>query len=284
MPDALVSTQWLAERLGAPDIRVVDASYKMPGVTPTTAEDYAREHISGAIFFDINEIADSETSLPHMLPSAAKFSSRMRRLGLGDGNRIVLYATNGIAGAARVWWTLRVFGHLDVVVLDGGLKKWLAEGRPVDDLPPVPRERHFTARLNTLLVRDQAQVLRNIETKREQLVDARAADRFEGTAVEPWPGRRQGHIPGSLNLDHLSLVDPATGTVKPVAELEQLYRAAGVDLKRPIVTTCGSGITASVLALGLHLIGHRDVAVYDGSWAQWGLPDGPPVETGRANG
>jgi thiosulfate/3-mercaptopyruvate sulfurtransferase len=282
MSDALVSTEWLAARLGAPDIRVVDASYKMPGVTPTTPEDYAREHIPGAVFFDINEIADSETSLPHMLPSAVKFSARMRRLGLGDGNRIVLYDTGGIIGAARVWWTLRVFGHTDVAVLDGGLRKWLAEGRPVDDLPPLPRERHFTARLNTMMVRDRDQVLRNIETRREQLLDARAAGRFAGTAAEPWPGRRQGHIPGSRNLDHLSLVDPATGTVKPPAELAKLYRDAGIDPRQPVITTCGSGITASVLALGLHLIGDKDVAVYDGSWAEWGLPDGPAIETGPA--
>jgi thiosulfate/3-mercaptopyruvate sulfurtransferase len=282
MSDALVSTEWLAARLGAPDVRVVDASYKMPGVMPTTAEDYSRAHIPGAVFFDINEIADTETSLPHMLPSAAKFSSRMRGLGLGDGNRIVLYATNGIAGAARAWWTFCVFGHNDVSVLDGGLTAWLAEGRPVDDLPPAPRDRHFTARLNTMLVRDQSQILRNLETRREQVLDARTAGRFEGTAAEPWPGRRQGHIPGSRNLDHLRLIDPANGRMKPPADLETLFREAGIDLARPVVTSCGSGVTASVLALGLHLVGHRDVAVYDGSWAEWGLPDGPPIETGPA--
>jgi thiosulfate/3-mercaptopyruvate sulfurtransferase len=284
MSDALVSTEWLAARLDAPDIRIVDASFKMPGVMPTTAEDYAAAHIPGAVFFDIDEIADRETSLPHMLPSAVKFSSRMRRLGLGDGNRIVLYDTGGVMGAARVWWTFRVFGHQDVSVLDGGLKKWLAEGRPVDDLPPVPRDRHFTARLNTMLVRDKAQMLSNIETRREQVVDARAAGRFTGEAVEPRPGLRQGHIPGSRNVDHLSLIDPATGTVKTPAELKKLYEAAGLDLSKPIVATCGSGVTASVLALGLHLAGHRDTAVYDGSWAEWGLPDGPPIETGPAKG
>ncbi len=282
MSDPLVSTEWLASRLAAPDIRIVDASYKMPGVAPTTREDYDRAHIPGAVFFDINEIADSGTDLPHMLPSAEKFASGVRKLGLGDGNRIVLYDASGIMGAARVWWTFRVFGHQDVSVLDGGLKKWLAEGRPVDDLPPLPRERHFTARLNTLLVRDKAQMLANIESHREQVVDARAAGRFTGEAAEPWPGRRQGHIPGSRNLDHVSLIDPATGLVRSPAELRLLYRDAGLDLAKPIAATCGSGITASVLAFGLHLAGHPDAAVYDGSWAEWGLPDGPPIETGPA--
>ena len=284
MSDALVSTEWLAARLGAPDIRIVDASFKMPGVTPTAHEDYVQEHIPGAVFFDIDEIADTASPLPHMLPSAEKFASRMRRLGLGDGNRIVLYHAKGVglAGAARAWWMLRVFGHRDVSILDGGLPKWQAEGRPVDDLPPTPRERHFTARLNTLLVRDQDQILANIASRREQLLDARAPARFAGEAPELWPGRRLGHIPGSLNLDHVTLVDPATGTVKSPEALAQLFEAAGIDPKRPVVTSCGSGVTACVLALGLHLSGHKDVAVYDGSWAEWGLPDGPPIETGSA--
>jgi thiosulfate/3-mercaptopyruvate sulfurtransferase len=284
MSDALVSTDWLAARLGAPDIRIVDASFKMPGITPTAREDYVQEHIPGAVFFDIDEIADTASPLPHMLPSAEKFASRMRRLGLGDGNRIVLYHAKGVglAGAARAWWMLRVFGHRDVSILDGGLPKWQAEGRPVDDFPPTPRERHFTARLNTMLVRDKDQILANIGTRREQLLDARAAPRFAGDAPELWPGRRLGHIPGSLNLDHATLVDPATGTVKSPEILAQLFEAAGIDPKRPVVTSCGSGVTACVLALGLHLSGYKDVAVYDGSWAEWGLPDGPPIETGPA--
>jgi thiosulfate/3-mercaptopyruvate sulfurtransferase len=279
--DALVSTEWLAERLSAPDVRVVDASYKMPGVTPTARADYLREHIPGAVFFDIDEVADGASSLPHMLPSPEKFASRMRRLSLGDGNRLVLYDANGVAGAARAWWMFRVFGHKDVCVLDGGLRKWLAEGRPVDDLSPMPRERHFTARLNTLLVRDKDQILGNIETRREQVLDARAAGRFAGTVAEPWPGRRQGHIPGSRNLDHASLIDPRTGTFKPPQALAGLFAAAGVDPRQPVVTSCGSGITACVLALGLYLTGRHDVAVYDGSWAEWGLPENDlPIETG----
>ena len=283
MSDALVSTEWLAARLGAPDIRIADASFKMPGVKPSAREDYGLAHIPGAVFFDIDDIADSASPLPHMLPSPEKFASRLRKLGLGDGNRIVFYDANGVAGAARAWWMVRVFGHQDVSVLDGGLRKWQAAGRQVDDLPPMPRERHFTARLNSMLVRDKGQVLANTATRREQLLDARAAGRFAGEAAEPWPGRRQGHIPGSLNLDHASLVDPTTGTMKPPEQLAALFAAAGVDPKQPVVTSCGSGITACVLALGLHLAGRRDVAVYDGSWAEWGLPDGPPIETGSAN-
>jgi thiosulfate/3-mercaptopyruvate sulfurtransferase len=280
-PETLVSTEWLAQRLGAPDIRIVDASFKMPGVTPTAHEDYAAGHIPGAAFFDINEIADTTSPLPHMLPSPEKFASRVRKLGLGDGNRIVLYGSS-LNGPARVWWTFRAFGHQDVAILDGGFNKWRAEGRPVDDLPPPPRDRHFTARFNSLLVRDKGQMLANLERPQTQVVDARARGRFEGTAAEPRPGLRSGHIPGSLNLDHLELVDPATGTVKPAEEIAAAFTRAGVDLDRPVTTTCGSGVTASVLALGLHLIGHRDVAVYDGSWSEWGLPGDTPVETGPA--
>jgi thiosulfate/3-mercaptopyruvate sulfurtransferase len=282
MTDALVSTEWLAARLNAPDIRVVDASFKMPGVTPTVQEDYAREHIPSAVFFDIDEISDTASPLPHMLPGADKIASRLRKLGLGDGNRIVLYDANGFAGAARVWWTLRAFGHQDVSVLDGGLRKWKEEGRPLDDLPPMPRERHFTARLNTMMVRGQDQMVANIASRREQVIDARASGRFTGEAAEPRPGLRQGHIPGSLNLDHLKLVDPATGLFRRPDELAALFAEAGLDPKRPVATSCGSGITACVLALGLHLTGHKDVAVYDGSWAEWGLPDGPSRETGPA--
>jgi len=282
MTDALVSTEWLAARLTAPDIRVVDASFKMPGVTPTVREDYQREHVPGAVFFDIDEISDTSSPLPHMLPGADKFASRLRKLGLGDGNRIVLYDANGVAGAARVWWTLRAFGHQDVSVLDGGLRKWKEEGRSLDDMPPMPRERHFTARLNTMMVRSKDQVLANIASRREQVLDARAPGRFTGEAAEPRPGLRQGHIPGSLNLDHVRLVDPATGLFRRPEALAPLFAEAGIDPKQPVVTSCGSGITACVLALGLHLTGHKDVAVYDGSWAEWGLPDGPPIETGSA--
>jgi thiosulfate/3-mercaptopyruvate sulfurtransferase len=281
-PESLVSTDWLAGHLDAPDVRVVDGSFKMPGVTPTAQEDYRQRHIPGAVFFDIDEIADERSDLPHMLPAPEKFAARMRRLGLGDGNRIVVYDSVGLLSAGRVWWMLRLFGHRDVAILDGGLPKWLAEGRPVDDRPVMPRERHFTARVDSTLVRDIDQIRANLASRREQLVDARPAGRFEATSPEAWPGRRGGHIPGSRSLPLDRLTDPATRTMLPADRLRALFEDAGIDLEKPVVTTCGSGVTACGLAFALHLLGHRDVAVYDGSWAEWGLPGDTPVETGPA--
>jgi thiosulfate/3-mercaptopyruvate sulfurtransferase len=281
-PEALVSTAWLAAHLEAPDLRVVDGSFKLPGVTPTAAADHRERHIPGAVFFDIDEIADEGNALPHMLPSAEKFAARMRRLGIGDGHRVVVYDGTGLNSAGRVWWMLRIFGHDDVAILDGGLPKWLAEGRPVTDEPPMPRERHFTARLNTLLVRDKGQLVENLATRREQVLDARSKGRFEGTAAEPRAGLRSGHIPGSRNLPYEELVDPKTRTVLPGEALEQRVRAAGLERGKPVVTTCGSGVTACALAFGLHLIGWPDAAVYDGSWSEWGLPGEHPVATGPA--
>ena len=277
-PASLVSTAWLAERLASPDIRVVDATYYLPVQGKNARAEYEARHIPGAVFFDIDEIADTSVSLPHMLPSPEKFSARMRRLGLGDGNKIVIYDAHGMMSAARVWWTFRVFGHRDVAVLDGGLPKWIAEGRPVEDLPPVPRERHLTARFNNLMVRDKEQVRANIASKREQLVDARSAARFQGAEPEPWPGRRSGHVPGSFNLPYTDLLDPKTKTFLPADRIRARFESAGVDLKKPIVCSCGSGITACVLAFALHLIGDENVAVYDSSWSEWGLPGDTPVE------
>jgi thiosulfate/3-mercaptopyruvate sulfurtransferase len=277
-PESLVGTAWLAERLSSPDIRVVDATYYLPVQGRNARAEYDARHIPGAVFFDLDDIADTETPLPHMLPSPEKFSARVRKLGLGDGNKIVVYDAHGMMSAARVWWTFRVFGHADVAVLDGGLPKWIAEGRPVEDTPPQPRERHFTARFNNLMVRDKAQVRANIASRREQLVDARSVGRFRGTEPEPWPGRRSGHIPGSLNLPYTDLLDPETKTFLPADAIRARFQAAGVDLAKPVVCSCGSGVTAAVLAFALHLIGHRDVAVYDGSWAEWGLPGDTPIE------
>ncbi|MBV9521958.1 MAG: 3-mercaptopyruvate sulfurtransferase [Alphaproteobacteria bacterium] len=281
-PNALVSTEWLAAHLASPDIRIVDGSFKMPGVRPLAIEDYRERHIPGAVFFDINEIADDATPLPHMLPAPEKFSARVRKLGLGDGHRIIVYDSAGMMSAARIWWTFRAFGHGDIAILDGGLPKWLAEGRPVDDAVPAPRERHFTPHVNTMLVRDKQQMLENLASGREQVLDARAKARFEGAVEEPWPGRRRGRIPGSFNLPYDQLVDPARKTMLPAERLAELFDRAGIDRSRPVVTSCGSGVTACVLAFGLHLLGHRDVAVYDGSWAEWGLPGDTPVETGPA--
>jgi thiosulfate/3-mercaptopyruvate sulfurtransferase len=277
-PESLVSSAWLAQHLADPDLRVVDASYYLPMQNRSARAEYDKQHIPGAVFFDVDEIADTESPLPHMLPSPEKFTSRVRKLGLGDGNRIVVYDSQGLFSAARVWWSFRVFGHKDVAVLDGGLPKWLAEGRPVDDIPPQPRERHFTARFDHSQLRSKAQMLANIENKRGQVLDARSAGRFHAREPEVWPGRRSGHIPGSHNLPFTDLLNPADKTLLPAEQLMAKFRGTGIDLAKPVVVSCGSGMTAAVLALGLHLIGHRDVALYDGSWAEWGLPGDTPVE------
>ena len=278
-PESLVDTAWLAKHLGDPDLRVVDATYFLPSQGKNARAEFEARHIPGAVFFDIDEIADTSKPLPHMLPTPEKFASRMRKLGIGDGNRVVVYDAHGLMSATRAWWMLRIFGHDDVALLDGGLPKWLAEGHATEDGPPHPRERHFTARFDHSQVRDKAQLLANLKTKREQVLDARAAGRFTGREPELWPGRRSGHIPGSHNLPYTELLDPANKTLLPAERLAAKFRDAGIDLKRPVVTSCGSGVTATVLAFGLHLIGHRDVAVYDGSWAEWGLPGNTPVET-----
>jgi thiosulfate/3-mercaptopyruvate sulfurtransferase len=279
--DALVTTEWLARHLDAPDVRVVDGSWYLPAEKRNPKAEYAAQHIPGAVFFDIDEIADEASPLPHMLPSPEKFSSRVRKLGLGDGVRIVVYDGGSMMAAARVWWTFRVFGHEDIAVLDGGLGKWLSEGRPVDDEPVIPRERHFTARLNSLLVRDLEQMRANIDSRREQVVDARGAGRFAATEPEVRPGLRGGHIPGSVNLPYGTLLKPDR-TLAGDDAIREAFSSVGVDPARPIATTCGSGISASFLALALHTIGARKVAVYDGSWTEWGGRADTPVATGPA--
>jgi thiosulfate/3-mercaptopyruvate sulfurtransferase len=278
--DALVSTDWLAERLGAPDVKVADATWFLPPMGRDAKQEYREAHIPGAVYFDIDDIADNESPLPHMLPDAAKFSSRVRKLGLGDGVRIVLYDNNRYSASARAWWMFRVFGHGDTAVLDGGLAKWRAEGRSVDDAVVTPREAHFTARQNHLLVRDLEQMRANLVSRRELVIDARAAGRFAGSEPEPRAGLRRGHIPGSVCLPYLDLIRP-DGTLAPADELRRRFEAVGAKAgsdRQPIATTCGSGVTAGTLALALYEIGVPEVAVYDGSWTEWGGRADTPVE------
>lgn len=280
--EGLVSTEWLAEHQNDPDLRIVDGSYYLPHEGLNPRSEFETHHIPGAVFFDIDDISDSGSSLPHMLPDPVKFSSRARKLGLGDGIRFVIYDQRGIFSAPRVWWTFRYFGHHEVAVLDGGLPKWMDEGRPVEDGPAHADERHFSPRADSFILRDREQIERNLESGREQVLDARSAGRFVGTDPEPRDGLRSGHVPGSLNLPFGDLLDRSTQTLLSPAEMRDRFEAAGVDMKKPVITTCGSGITAAVLALGLFRAGHKDVALYDGSWAEWGLPGETPVETGEA--
>jgi thiosulfate/3-mercaptopyruvate sulfurtransferase len=276
----LTETDELARELDAPDLVIIDASWHMPAENRNAHEEYLAEHIPGAIFFDIDEIADTKSGLPHMLPPPEKFSSRMRSMGVGDGSRIVVYDSSGLFSAARVWWTFRVMGVDDVSVLNGGLPKWKLERRPLESGPPRSRTtRHFTARRNLDLVRDVSDIKALLKDKSAEIVDARAADRFAGEAPEPRPGLRSGHIPGSHNLPYAKLLNK-DGTLKAAPEIERLFEEAGVDLSKPVVASCGSGITASVLALGLAEIGHRRAAVYDGSWSEWGADQNLPIETG----
>ena len=279
-PDALVSTDWLAARLSAPDVRIVDGSFYLPAQKRDPKAEFVQQHIAGAVLFDIDEIADTSSSLPHMLPSPEKFSARVRKLGLGDGNKIVVYDTTPMTGAARVWWMFRAMGHKDVAVLDGGLPKWMSEGRPVTDDPTTPRDRHFTARLDNTLVRSIDDVKKLIDSKREQIVDARAAARFRGEAPEPRPGLRAGHMPGAFNLPHNELIDPKTGTMLPADKLASRIAASGIDPATKVTASCGSGITACVVGLALYLTGVPEAAIYDGSWTEWGGRADTPIVSG----
>ncbi len=278
-PQLLVSTDWLAAHLNAPDLRILDASWHMPAANRDARAEFEAAHIPGARFFDIDEIADTQSSLPHMAPPVEKFVARMRAMGIGDGHRVVVYNSSGIFSAPRVWWTFRLFGKTDVAVLDGGLPKWRAEGRPVEDGVPILRDRHFTARRDASLVRDVTQVAASAKLGDAQIVDARSRERFRGEVPEPRPGLRSGHIPGSKNLPYGELLNP-DGTMKDEAALRAAFEAAGVDVMGPVVTSCGSGISAAVLSLALERIGGRSHSLYDGSWAEWGAYCDLKVETG----
>jgi thiosulfate/3-mercaptopyruvate sulfurtransferase len=280
--DPLVSTDWLAAHLGDPKLKVIDASYKMPGVLPLPSEDYLGAHIPGAVFFNVNTIADPDDPRPHMYPTAEQFARDVSALGISSGDIVVAYDSGGWVAAPRAWWMFLSFGHSNVKVLDGGLRKWVSEGRPTHSGQVTPTAGKFQAKLDARFVRSKQQVLSNLDTHGEQMVDARPRPRFEGTVAEPWPGRRSGHIPGSRNVPYAELFDANTGTMKSLDDLRKAFTGAGVDLSKPIVTTCGSGVSALVLTLALYRLGARGTALYDGSWAEWGLPDGPPVAIGPA--
>ncbi len=279
--ESLVSTDWLASELEASDLRIVDATYVLAADSRDPHAEFDKEHIPHAVFFDIAEVSDISSNLPTMLPPAAKFASRMQALGLGDGNRIVVYDNSPYHSAARAWWMLKLFGAHDVALLDGGLATWQAEGRPVESGKPIVRHRHFTVWDDRSGVRDLAQMKENLTTRAEQVVDARSAARFRGDEPETRPGVVPGHIPGSLSLPQGQLFE-ADGTWKRGAALKAAFAAAGVDLAKPMVTTCGSGITAAVVAFGADLLGKSDVALYDGSWSEWGGDPSTPKVTGAA--
>jgi thiosulfate/3-mercaptopyruvate sulfurtransferase len=279
--DSLVSTEWLERELGSADLRVVDATTFLPGAGRDARAEYEREHIPGAVFLDIDEVSDSDSPFPHMLPSEHKFASRMQSLGLGDGNRFVVYDNSPLHSAARIWWMLKTFGAHYVALLDGGLAKWKAEGRPLEAGRRAHRHAHFTAFLDGKAVADKAELLGMVGAGTHEIVDARPAARFEGGTAEPRPGLAPGHIPGSRNLPQSDLFN-ADNSWKRVELLRAAFAAAGVDLARPMVTTCGSGVTAAVLLFGAHLLGKDDVLLYDGSWSEWGADPGTPKATGAA--
>jgi len=280
MASPLVTTDWLAEHLGEPGLVVLDGSWHMPDAGRDAKAEYAQGHIPGAVFFDIDGISDHTTSLPHMLPAPADFATAVRRLGVEADTTVVVYDSVGVFSAPRVWWTFRAMGHDQVFVLDGGLKKWLAEGHPVEAGWREAPHGEFKAHFRPELVQNLAGVRQLLESGAAQVVDARSAARFRGEAPEPRYGVREGHMPGACNAPWSGIV-AEDGAVKPALALRAAFEAAGVDLSRPIVTTCGSGISASILALALAVLGRDDVPVYDGSWSEWGAADaGTPVATG----
>lgn len=278
-PRTLVSTGWLARHLDDPDIRILDASWYLPDMKRDARSEYDRGHVPGARFFDVDEICDHRSGLPHMAPQPEKFVSRMRAMGVGDGHQVVVYDGAGLFSAARVWWLFRLMGKSDIAVLDGGFPKWTAEGRQVEDAPPIMRDRHITVSRQNQLVKDVTQVAAASKLEDHEILDARSPGRFRGEEPEPRGGLRSGHIPGSTCVHYRALLND-DGTMKPVSELRAVFEGAGADLSRPVITTCGSGVTAAILNLGLERIGHRRHALYDGSWAEWGMYDDLKVATG----
>lgn len=278
-PKTLVSTDWLAAHIKDPDLRIFDASWYLPDSGRDAKAEYATGHIPGARFFDIDEISDGRSELPHMAPPVEKFMSRMRAMGVGDGHQVVVYDGAGLFSAARVWWLFRLMGQKNVAVLDGGLPKWLADGHKVTNAPPTIRDRHMTVKIEPHRVRDVTDVARAAKLCDHSIIDARAPGRFRGEQPEPREGMRSGHIPGSSNVFYQDLLN-ANGTMKPPNALRTVFQDAGVDLHKPAITTCGSGVTAAILSLALERIGKTDHALYDGSWSEWGMYADLPIATG----
>ncbi|MBF0094526.1 MAG: sulfurtransferase [Alphaproteobacteria bacterium] len=280
-PDALVSTDWLQNNLSRPDVRVLDASYWARIEQRDAWEEFLELHVPGAAFFDIDRICDAASPEDHMLPTADVFAAEVGKLGIGNDSHVVVYDNaGGGAAAARVWWMFHVFGHRRVSVVDGGFSAWLREQRPTEEGEASPVPRSFTPHWNGALTRTLDQVEAGLG--REQILDARSPARFNGEAPEPRPTPRLGHIPGSINVPFLDLLDKREMTFLPADRLRRRFEAAGVDLDRPVVATCGSGVTCCLLTLGLYLIGKTDFANYDGSWAEWSQHPELPIETGTA--
>jgi thiosulfate/3-mercaptopyruvate sulfurtransferase len=280
--DPLVSTKWLADHLHDKHVKVVDATFKMPGITPLPKEDYERAHIPSAVFFDVDAVSDHANPLPHMFPDAEQFGRDVGALGISNADTVVIYDSGSWVAAPRAWWMFLAFGHDKVRVLDGGLKKWMAEGHPVQGGNKMTQPATFKAKFDARRVRSIEQMVANVASRAEQVIDARAKERFEGSVPEPRPGLRVGHIPGSRSLPYNLLVDAASGMMRPLDELRAAFANAGVDLGKPIATSCGSGVSAAVLTLALYRLGVENPALYDGSWSEWGMQNGPALATGPA--